>query len=495
MKKHNATIRNGLSGIGIRGKILGYLAIFVAFILSLVWVCQIALLFDFYRNHRSSQMSETAEAIVANLENEELETLADKLSADNDLCILLLNEENRPIISRDHVRFCLIHNMGMRELTRMIDEAPTDGTSMQKFVPVRPFMNERYKKNRYTGPVPDETTRADVSLINIRKVDLGEGKTGTLILDAVITPLGSTIDTLKKQFASIVLVVLLVAVIIGIIISRSITRPIIETNKAARELGNYRYERPEHWNGYREIAELNETLVQASADLNRVETLQRELMANISHDLRTPLTMIGGYAEVMRDIPDENTPENMQIIIDETNRLTSLVNEVLEFSRIQAGNKAIQTSEYELTEQLHSVCERVSKMVRADGYTVIFNNMERVNVNADEQAVAQVTYNLLGNALTYTGEDRKVTVRQEVKENVVRVSIADSGSGISEEELPYIWDRYYRTKDSHKRAVIGSGLGLSIVRGILEKHGASYGVDSIPGTGTSFWFELPIAKS
>ena len=131
-------------------------------------------------------------------------------------------------------------------------------------------------------------------------------------------------------------------------------------------------------------------------------------------------------------------------------------------------------------------------MTAADGYTVTFGADGDVTVTADSGRIGQVVYNLIGNALTYTGADKTVRVTQERKDGMVRIAVADSGDGIAPDELPYIWDRYYRSRENHKRAVIGSGLGLNICRGILENHGAPYGVDSTPGEGTVFWFELPV---
>ena len=116
-------------------------------------------------------------------------------------------------------------------------------------------------------------------------------------------------------------------------------------------------------------------------------------------------------------------------------------------------------------------------------------------VTGDSGRISQVVYNLLGNALTYTGEDKTVRVKQETVGAGVQVTISDSGEGIAPEELPYIWDRYYRSRENHRRAVIGSGLGLNICRGILEKHEAPYGVKSEPGQGTTFWFRLPKADA
>ena len=245
-------------------------------------------------------------------------------------------------------------------------------------------------------------------------------------------------DAVRTQFLLTVGAIVLATVLVGFTMARIISEPIIETSEAARELSRSRYTRPPHSGGYREIAELNDTLVRAAEDLGKVEDLQRELIANISHDLRTPLTMIEGYAEAMRDIPEEVTPENMQIIIDETNRLSSMVNEVLDFSRLRTGNMELDQKPFNLTEEIREICNRQRD--------------------------------------TAAG---------------IRVQISDSGEGIPADELPFIWDRYYRSRENHRRAVIGSGLGLNICRGILEKHGADYGVRSEPGKGTTFWFELP----
>ena len=308
------------------------------------------------------------------------------------------------------------------------------------------------------------------------------------------TPVLRLDDAVRRQFILTVIAILIATGLVGFTMARSISEPIIETNLAARELSRSRYTRPPHSGGYREIAELNDTLVRAAEDLNRVEDLQRELIANISHDLRTPLTMIEGYAEAMRDIPEEITPENMQIIIDESNRLSTMVNEVLDFSRLRTGSMELEKSDFNLTALIRGICGRVGQMTAVDGYTVLFEADEDYTVTGDSGRISQVVYNLLGNALTYTGPDKTVRVAQRAVGGRVRVTISDSGEGIPADELPYLWDRYYRSRENHRRAVIGSGLGLNICRGILEKHGAEYGVKSEEGQGTTFWFELPRAK-
>ena len=302
------------------------------------------------------------------------------------------------------------------------------------------------------------------------------------------------LETITRwEFLVIVAAILLATGMVGYVMAKSISEPIIETNEAARELSRARYERPAHSGGYREIAQLNDTLVQTAEDLRKVEDLQRELIANISHDLRTPLTMIEGYAEAMRDIPEEVTPENMQIIIDETERMSRMVNEVLDFSRLRAGTLEMNMAPFNLTDAVRKTADRIARMTAAEGYTVTFEADRDVTVNADSGRIGQVIYNLTGNAMTYTGPDKTVRISQTERDGMVRISIADSGDGIAPDELPYIWDRYYRSRENHRRGVIGSGLGLNICRGILEKHSAPYGAECPPEGGTVFWFELPEA--
>ena len=479
--------------IGIRSMLQIYLTILLAFIVSLIWICQVALLFSFYQNYRSGQVQTAAKMIVNNIDHDDLDNLADRISAENEVCLILMDGEGTEILSIDHVRFCVLHHLKKTELNRLIELAPPDGKEYVEMMNVFPFRNEEYRSEDYEGDVPEEDPQRGRSMMHVQRVFFDDGTWGTLLINAQINPTRTVMNLIRRQLIYIVFLILLASVIIGSIMGHNVTLPIIETNQAARALSRGEYSRPPHSGGYREIAELNDTLVQAADDLHRVEGLQRELIANISHDLRTPLTMIQGYAETMRDIPEEMNPENMQIIIDETNRLSSLVSEVMDFSQLRSGTMKIEKRDFDLTATIAAIRGRVAAMTEKDGYTVVMRTEGSRMARGDSARIEQVIYNLLGNALTYTGEDKQVTIRQEERGEAIRVSISDTGKGISPEELPYIWDRYYRTKESHRRAVIGSGLGLNICRGILENHGAKYGVDSKVGEGTTFWFELPKA--
>ena len=192
----------------------------------------------------------------------------------------------------------------------------------------------------------------------------------------------------------------------------------------------------------------------------------------------------------MRDLPDENTQENAQIIIDETRRLTDLVNDMLDISKLQAGVQMLNLSEFNLTRMIQKMVERIRELVKKHGYSIKFIYDAEVHVTADETRISQAFYNLLTNAINYTGEDKTVVVKQKVYKNNVRIEVIDTGEGIAPEDLPYIWDRYFKVDKSHKRSVMGTGLGLSIVKSIIEMHEGKYGVSSKPNNGSIFWFSL-----
>ena len=209
--------------------------------------------------------------------------------------------------------------------------------------------------------------------------------------------------------------------------------------------------------------------------------------------------MIRGYSEIMRDIPGENTPENIQAIIDETTRLSELVNDMLDLSKIESGSGKHEAERFDITSAVSEVICRYDKMTAVRSYDIRFEYDENVKIFANRGMILQVVYNLINNAINYGGADKFVGVKQIVTtddsgNSFVKISVTDHGEGIEKEKLPLIWDRYYKVDSVHKRATVGTGLGLSIVKKVLEKHGAAYGVDSTVGEGSVFWFELPVSK-
>jgi signal transduction histidine kinase len=207
--------------------------------------------------------------------------------------------------------------------------------------------------------------------------------------------------------------------------------------------------------------------------------------------------MIKGYAEVMRDIPDENTPENVQVIIDEAAHLSDMVSDMLDISKIHSGAQKLTIEEFSISDTVREVLGRYEKLTEHDGYSIDFVSDGEYFVSADRSMMVRVLYNLINNAINYTGDDKRVVLTQTYNEktNAVRISVSDSGDGIGKDDLDAVWDRYYKVDKVHKRAKIGTGLGLSIVKGILEAHGCAYGVESRVDEGSNFWFEMEMFRS
>ncbi len=275
--------------------------------------------------------------------------------------------------------------------------------------------------------------------------------------------------------------------------------PLTELTKKARKLAEGDFDVDFHGNDYgRELVELAEGLNFARDELSKTDRMQKELIANVSHDFKTPLTMIKGYASMIMEISGDNPEKrnkHAQIIVDEADRLASLVSDVLDLSKIRSGIAQLEEKEFDMTAYLDEVLDRFAYLKDTQGYQFIVDADKDLRTRADELKIGQVLYNLIGNAVNYTGEDKKVyiTLKKE-DDGRFRFSVRDTGKGIKREELSGIWDRYYRSSETHKRPVQGTGLGLSIVRTILERHGFLFGVESEVGKGSTFYVIFPLVN-
>ncbi len=473
IKNNNKRKRRSTTGISWR--LFGTLAVFVVLILTVIWVFQIVLLNIFYEKSKLDGF-ESAEGDIFDALNNEAQMI-DRVyiqSVKTDTCIRLFRIENGvadEIADSDVNMGCVLHHISSDGLSRLYDHAVKNGGVYSK-------------KLGHS----DNSSALNALYVSVKVNSAGDRY--ILMMDSELLPLGATTKTLQMQFGWIMCLLIMGALIIALAISRVICAPLEKMSQSARRLAKGDYSAEFSTGGYREAEELGEALNYAAEELAKTDHLQKELVANISHDLRTPLTMIKGYSEVMRDIPGENNPENVQVIIDETERLTELVNDMLDLSKIRAGTRRPEREIFDITDTVRSVLLRYEKLTEKDNYKIEFEADENVLVTADRTMILQVVYNLVNNALNYTGEDKRVSIVQSVWDNRVRISVIDTGSGIADEDIPYIWDRYYKVDKVHKRAKVGTGLGLSIVKEILSAHGAAFGVESRVGEGSNFWFEL-----
>lgn len=466
----------------MKKKMFGYMALFIAIVISVLWIFQIVLLDDIYISTVKAESKGIASAITMSVKKDgsSLKTKVYDLAAKHSTCISIYEirgDVGRETVSAHSQNLCLIHSAMLNDsfIVSIYKNAKAQNT----------YVETLYENN---------PQNANGNIITAKLVAKGDSD----VLIVVNTPLASvdaTVRTLHFQFIFITGILLVIAAVMAFIISRRFTRPVAAMNNEAKKLALGNYDVNFQGGDFLETNELGMTLNYAADELSKLDTMQKELISNISHDLRTPLTMISGYSEVMRDIPGEMTTENMQVIIDETKRLSVLVNDLLDLSRLTGGSRKINKTVFSLTECINSTINRYSHLCERDGYKINFISAGDVFVEADEILILQVIYNLISNAINYTGSDKLVYISQTLKDNACRISISDTGDGIPEEKLPLIWDRYYRTGDFHKRGVAGTGLGLSIVKNALMLHNAEFGVSSTPGKGSTFWFELECANT
>ena len=502
MRKNNtASIKPKRKLLSIRWKMLVIILAFIILFSAAIWIFQIQMLNYFYQAVKYKELNVTVEMLdeVKNKNNDEIvATVSERAQYTYD-DIWVYRIENGYIVEDEYIVFSegvnAIHAHFLQSnFDRLYEEAKSNNN---RYIGVFSANDGFYDLNiiddNKEGGDDLPYIKNNVDGINSIQVDvlpLEDGRELVIIQRANLEPVAALKNTIKTQVFFISAVLIVFAVILVMLISRAITKPIIKINESAKNLGKGNYDIKFEGDNYREVSELSDTLNYAAAELSKNDKLQKELISNVSHDLRTPLTMIRGYSEIMQDIPGEVTPENLQIIIDETTRLTELVNGMLDLSKIQSGVRVPEKQLFCLTEIIKSTLVRYEKLVTQDGYKIEFFFDDEVFVCADRNMILQVIYNFINNAVNYTGDDKYIRVEQKVIGNDIRISITDTGEGISDEQLPYIWDRYYKVDKVHRRATVGTGLGLSIVKGILEAHEANYGVESEVGKGSTFYFEL-----
>ena len=317
-----------------------------------------------------------------------------------------------------------------------------------------------------------------------------------LILLSDLTVLTATQKMLKSQMLLSAFIVFIVAFLASFIISKKLSEPIDKMSKVAESWAGGDESAVFDGGGYKETDELASALNYAKSEINKSEKLRRDLLANISHDLKTPLTMIRAYAEMIRDISGdvkEKRTEHTNVIISESDRLTSLVNDILKLSKMQSSVDLPVKKVFNLTEVVETVLYRFEAALEGKGYKINSELAPDVYTEADESKIESVVYNLVGNSINYTGEDKTVNVYLTVNGNIATLEIIDTGSGIDKDKIDGIWDRYLRYSETHTRTVKGTGLGLSIVKAVLEAHGLEFGVISRKDEGSNFFVKFIIA--
>lgn len=455
----------------LRANLLIYFLIFSAIILSFLFFFQILFLNTYYKIDQSNMLSSAINDIEKNYSNDNIIEYLNNISLNNELCIQVVSEGN-VIYSSNYYKHCSSKN-NVALVAIQNEFMSSDKNSMKV-----EFINNVYHNK---------------SLVYGKKIN----DNVYIFANASLEPIDKSINLLKSQFLYVVLIVLLLSFIISYFFSKRLADPIVKISNSANKISKKDYD--VIFNSDTEVYELKEladTLNHAVKELKVSEELRREFLANISHDLKTPLTMIEAYASSAKDLNYNNKKKrerDLNVIIDEAERLNSLVNDILVLTKIQSNAVELKMETFDITALINDIIKRFA-IYENDGYSFVFDSSISYFIVADKKNIERVIYNLIANAINYTGEDKKIIILLEKNDDILTVNVKDTGLGISEEDIDLVWNKYFKTNKRHKRENIGTGLGLSIVKEVLEKHGFEYGVNSSKNQGTTFFFKCKIKE-
>lgn len=339
---------------------------------------------------------------------------------------------------------------------------------------------------------------ASIGLVNAAPFTVG-AETGQVEATAA-TAAGTPVI---QQFQAVVQQALLVsgfaalaaAVVVSLFVSRRIVEPLLTLSNVSRRLAQGYYRERTHITSHDEIAQLSASVNQLADALDQTERRRLALLADVTHELRTPLATIGGYMEGLLDGVIQPSPQTYSLILAESNRLQRLIEDLELLSRVEAGQLPVVARRTDLRKVIEEVGAQFEPLFAANQVTLSLELDKYLpHVWADPDRVDQVLINVLSNAYRYTPVGGTVTLRAADAGQMVIVGVRDSGVGIAAEHLPHIFERFYRVDKSRARQSGGNGIGLAIARHLVYTQGGEIWAESAgPGQGTTFYFTIPLA--
>lgn len=350
------------------------------------------------------------------------------------------------------------------------------------------------ERNQRLGSVLSAAERA-----NGQTITVNDRIVGYLILEQpsrrVLAPTEQTfLDQLRQTLVLAGLAAIGLSIILGLLISRTLTAPLAHLAQAARQFAGRDWNVRVRVQGADEIAEVAREFNAMADEIQRAEMVRRNLMADIAHELRTPLTVLQGNLSAMLDGVYPLERAEIATLYDETRLLRRLVDDLRELALAEAGQLHLELQPTDLAPLIESTVASFAAVAEMQGVRLNVEVKSLPRVQADADRLAQVLRNLMSNALRHTPQGGQVTLSALVTQDQnVRVSVSDTGEGIAPEDLPHVFDRFYRGDKSRARTSGGTGLGLAIAQALVEAMGGTIGVTSEVGRGTQVWFTLPRA--
>lgn len=474
-------------------KLWKYFVVFAMVTLVLLWLLQTVFLQTFYNQMQLQSIEKAADEIAEKISNDNDFSFIDHIAYENSMQIILTDTGGDIRYRVDEYSSAYQTNQNPYRK----NDRQSWQSGMYRNVPedYSDFLQSLFESA--DGNISYELS-SDTNSVNLIYGKIIPCSDETLVL-YINTPIGvvqSTVKILRTMLLAVTGLLLLVGFVLAWFFARRFAKPVSAISAQAKEMaegkGNICFEK-----GFcNELDELSDTLEETAKNLAKLEHFRRELLANITHDLRTPLTLISGYAEKIEDLSWEEREEarcDAAIIKRESKRLTLLVNDILDYSVLQSGSVSFDFQTVNISELAETVLIQFHVIFEQQNLICERYIEPGLSVTADEQRISQVLYNLVINAITHAGNDKVIGLRVYQREKKARIEIYDHGKGIAQADIPHIWERYFTSRE-RGRSENGTGLGLSIVKEILNAHTAQYGVISKEEQGSCFWLELLLSN-
>jgi two-component system sensor histidine kinase ArlS len=353
---------------------------------------------------------------------------------------------------------------------------------------MKKIMNIKPKSVPHEGLILEDDWKNEAYIASISPVIVDNKINGYVYMFQNTKKIKDLISGLNQHFLIAGLLSLLFMIIIIIFLTRFVTHPLIQMSEATKRIskGDFSVSLPNV--GKDEIGELGESIKVLASDLEILKNERNEFLASISHELRTPLTYIKGYADIARrqGTNNEDRDKYLGIIFEETGKLSKLVKELFNLAKMDENTFSIEKEEVHLLPYFQTIIEKVSPACLEYQIEIVLECPDHLYAKIDPMRFEQVILNLLDNARKYSEQQTKIDVVVKRIDGAIHMIVQDEGKGIPEEDLPRIFERFYRVDKSRTRALGGTGLGLSIVKQLVEAHGGTIKVSSSHNLGTSF---------
>ncbi|MEQ2129915.1 HAMP domain-containing sensor histidine kinase [Caldanaerobacter subterraneus KAk] len=446
---------------GIRKKLfISYLSIGMV-VLLLFWLTQVVFINRIYEYYKVNQLKSYSEQIVQAINNNN-EMLISELIDKSNARVIAITEND--IVIAGNNRGHGMRGLGIPEILLR----PTNTTRVVKYE--HPFLHIEY--------------------LSIVRPFLYNGKPAILIMSLPMAAINDSVNLFKEVFWWIFALTIVSTLVVSSYMSKKFTRPIQILKNAAHEIASGNLNVKINYKEEDELGELAKSMNTMVKQLSITDKFRKDLIANISHDLKTPLGLIRGYSEMLLDYYGEDKEKRekyLNTVIKETERMSKLVDDVLQLSKLQSGMVEVKEETIDLEKLIFEILDIFEIQILEKNIEVRLENL-KVKVVADREMIKRAIINIISNAIASMENGGTLSITAELQDKDVLIKISDTGCGIPEKDLEHIFDRFYKGNKS------GTGLGLAIVKEILTLHQSDFGIRSKEGEGTTFYFTLKAGK-